>query len=378
MIGKPHILMTTDAVGGVWSYAGALARALCGRGCQVTLVVMGPAPKTEQLEDLRDVGNLDIVLTDLCLEWMDPQGHDISRARETLERIALEVVPDLVHLNSFREAAFAWPAPVLVVAHSCVLSWWRACRGEFPREPQWRSYAHAVVSGLRAADSWIAPSAAFRNTIQAIYRPAAVGEVIYNGIDVPSSTSPKQPFILAAGRFWDEAKNLSALAAIAGELPWPVRLAGPLAAPGKGSISGELGGVEHLGAISRSDLLAHMRAAAIFVAPAVYEPFGLSVAEAAASGCALVVSDVPSMRELWGDAALFVAPRDTAALRRTLTHLCDSGQLRQEMQRKAKMRAELYSLGLMVERYCERYAGMLGKANFHATLRGHEMQEVHP
>jgi glycosyltransferase involved in cell wall biosynthesis len=121
-----------------------------------------------------------------------------------------------------------------------------------------------------------------------------------------------------------------------------------------------------------------MRAAAIFVAPAVYEPFGLSVAEAAASGCALVVSDVPSMRELWGDAALFVAPRDTVALRRTLTHLCDSGQLRQEMQRKAKMRAEIYSLGLMVDRYCERYAGMLGKANFHATLRGHEMQEVHP
>jgi glycosyltransferase involved in cell wall biosynthesis len=121
-----------------------------------------------------------------------------------------------------------------------------------------------------------------------------------------------------------------------------------------------------------------MRAAAIFAAPATYEPFGLSVAEAAASGCALVLSDIPSMRELWGDAALFVASRDSAALRRTLMHLCQSEQLRMEMQCRARMRAGTYSLKIMVDAYCERYTRMLGRVKFRPIPHDHQMQELHP
>jgi glycosyltransferase involved in cell wall biosynthesis len=120
-----------------------------------------------------------------------------------------------------------------------------------------------------------------------------------------------------------------------------------------------------------------MRAAAIFAAPALYEPFGLSVAEAAASGCALVLSDIPSMRELWGDAALFVALRDTAALRRTLMHLCHGEQLRQQMQRRATMRASTYSVKVMVDAYCERYTRMLGKVESRPVPHDHQMQELH-
>ena len=54
--------------------------------------------------------------------------------------------------------------------------------------------------------------------------------------------------------------------------------------------------------------------AGIYALPAVYEPFGLSVLEAALSGCALVLGDIPSLREIWGDAALFVPPSDHEAL----------------------------------------------------------------
>ena len=62
--------------------------------------------------------------------------------------------------------------------------------------------------------------------------------------------------------------------------------------------------------------------ASIYALPARYEPFGLSALEAALSGCALVLGDIPSLREVWGDAALFVAPDDTDALaaRRQLPH----------------------------------------------------------
>ena len=46
--------------------------------------------------------------------------------------------------------------------------------------------------------------------------------------------------------------------------------------------------------------------AAIFAAPAHYEPFGLGILEAAASGCALVLGDIASLRENWDGAAVFL------------------------------------------------------------------------
>ena len=52
MMLHPHsgmrVLMTTDAVGGVWSYCLSLAAALQGYDVQIALATMGPAPTTAQ------------------------------------------------------------------------------------------------------------------------------------------------------------------------------------------------------------------------------------------------------------------------------------------------------------------------------------------
>src|SRR5256885_15556974 len=77
-----RILMTTDAVGGVWIYAANLARGLCDLGHEVTLLVMGPAPRREQLAALRAIQGLQVEITDLALEWMDPAGPDVARAQQ--------------------------------------------------------------------------------------------------------------------------------------------------------------------------------------------------------------------------------------------------------------------------------------------------------
>src|SRR4051812_4626930 len=217
-----RILMTTDAVGGVWIYATELARALCGNGYLVTLVVMGPAPQREQVRSLEEIAGLEIEVTDLALEWKDPTGSDIPRAREVLSGIAERVQPEVVHLNSFREAEFDWPAPVLIVAHSCVWSWSHACRGGRPAEAEWELYAASVASSLDTANAWVAPTRAFRNTIQNTYRPRKPAQVIWNGARPPSPPFSKEPLILAAGRLWDEAKGIAALAEIALKLSWPV------------------------------------------------------------------------------------------------------------------------------------------------------------
>src|SRR5260370_35322014 len=123
---KPlRILMTADAVGGVWVYATELARSLCEGGNEVMLTVIGPRPRPDQLRPLRSVHGLQLKITDLLLEGMDPAGTDIRRAGPMLRIIAHAFHPDLVHLNSFREGNPNWCAPVLGVFHSCVRAWWR-------------------------------------------------------------------------------------------------------------------------------------------------------------------------------------------------------------------------------------------------------------
>ncbi len=353
-----RVLITTDAVGGVWFYSLLLARELCRRGHEVVLVTLGPEPPGDQLAELASLRGLSVETTDLALEWVDPEGLDRQRACEWLARIERWVQPEVVHLNSYREALADWRAPVLVVAHSCVRSWWRACRGEDPNEPRWLNYMRNVRAGLAAADQWVAPTAVFRETIEQLYSPSPTGIAIWNGLDETIAETPKEPLILAAGRLWDEAKNVALLARIAASVPWPIEVAGPLDEPGR---NGEtvLRGVKALGVLPRAALLDVMRRASILAAPAVYEPFGLTVLEAATAGCALVLSDIPTFRELWEDAALFVDTRDDVAWRAVLTHLTGNEPLRKDLQRRARMRAQRYSLSTMADAYCELYAGLV-------------------
>lgn len=347
---EPRVLMTTDTVGGVWTYAVSLARALCGRDHEVTLVTLGPAPRRDQVEALHNVTGLSLEITDLALEWMDPQGADMARARDRLSRIFDAVMPDIVHLNSFREAAYGFAASKLVVAHSCVGSWWQACRPRKPLDAQWCPYLRNIASGLDAADAWVAPTAAYRRWLEAHYRPRHSGHMIWNGVAAPSGATAKQPFILAAGRFWDEAKNIAAIAAAAPALDWPVRLAGPATGPnGSGCVG--VRNLQMLGVLPHQEMMTQMHRASIFVAPAIYEPFGLATLEAALCGCALVLSDIPAFHELWDGAAVFVEPDDVDALAHALKRLCANEAERICLEQAAGARGRRYSLDAMADQY---------------------------
>jgi glycogen synthase len=359
---RRHIMMTADAVGGVWTYATMLARALVQGGDHVTLVTLGPEPRADQLAEIAHHRAIDLVVTDLTLEWMDPAGVDHRRASEMLLSLARKLKPDVVHLNGFREGAFAWPAPALVVAHSCVTSWWQFCRGGQLDEPRWRAYARSVDHGLRAADAWVAPTAAFARTIEAIYAPPTSGIVIHNGIERLSARRiAKDEVILASGRVWDLAKNLDAVLAVAPRIAWPIEIAGPTAGP-NGEIVACRPNAVFLGELARAQLLDGMRRAAIYVAPARYEPFGLGVLEAAAGGCALVLADIATMRELWDGTAIFVDPDDRDALADALNLLCDDAQVRSELAAAAAHRARCYTIAATAKKYSALYDAMLGHA----------------
>jgi glycogen(starch) synthase len=162
---------------------------------------------------------------------MEKPWFDLARAGEWLLDLERRVKPDVVHLNSYIPAALAFHAPKLVVGHSCVLSWWRAVRGE-PAPSEWNWYRYQVTRALHAADLVIAPSHAMLAALQRHYGPLPAAEVVPNGRDPKFFRPlPKENLVLVAGRLWDEAKNLESLVEVAPELPWPIYVAGEVQHP---------------------------------------------------------------------------------------------------------------------------------------------------
>lgn len=352
--------MTADTVGGVWTYALDLVRALAPHGVTVALATMGAGLSPAQREAADNLETLTLFESSYKLEWMDHPWDDVAAAGRWLLELEREQRPDLVHLNGYAHAALPWSAPTLVVGHSCVLSWWAAVKGE-AAPSEWTRYANEVRSSLAAADTVVAPTRAMLDALETHYGPLPRSRVVPNGRD-PALFAPleKEPFILAAGRLWDEAKNLAALADIAPGLEWPVYLAGDATHPESGAV--RFPNVNLLGHLALEALATRLGRASIYALPARYEPFGLSVLEAALSGCALVLGDIPSLREVWGDAALFVAPDDREGLKRTLSHLIARPDVREELASRARARAFDYTAERLAAGYLDVYRSLQGVA----------------
>jgi glycosyltransferase involved in cell wall biosynthesis len=332
-----------------------LATSLAARGVRVTVAVLGPPPAADQQRQLAAVG-VDCCSYPCRLEWMEDPWADIEAAGDWLLEVARSRRIDVVHLNGFCHAALDWPAPVIVTGHSCVLSWWRAVHAE-DAPAHWRTYAERVRRGLHAANLITAPTAAMLKALQRYYGPLGDARVVANGRALPPGPpAPKEPFVLTAGRLWDEAKNVEAVCRAAPTLPWPVRVAGDTCSPDGEEI--RRAGVEYLGRLPANDMTAWMRRASIYALPARYEPFGLSALEAALSGCALVLGDIDSLREVWGDAALFVPPHDDAALAAALRLLIRNERYRADMAARALARARAFTPERMAAAYLDAYTGL--------------------
>src|SRR5690606_11677368 len=120
-----------------------------------------------------------------------------------------------------------------------------------------------------------------------------------------------------------------------------------------------------LGFLDRMQMQEWLAKASIYVAPALYEPFGLAILEAARSGCALVLSDIRSLREVWGDAAEYVDPEDGGQLRQTLLKLIHDPERRRQLAERALHKARSYSADDMSGDYlCCYHSLATGNINF--------------
>jgi glycogen(starch) synthase len=333
-----RVLVTSDTLGGVFSYVVELTRFLSASAIEVVLATMGGPLDPAQRVEIGRIPRVVLHESSFALEWMDEPWTDVDRAGDWLLALENRYRPDLVHLNGYAHAALPWRAPTVVVGHSCMLSRWRAVEKESP-PPRYAEYARRVRDGLSRADAVVAPTHAMLGLLRAEYGELEPSYVIENGAD-PERFKPaeKQPFFLAAGRLWDRAKNLSLLTEVAPGLPWPVFVAGDLARASRAD-GPTTPNLEWLGRVSQAELARVMGRAAVFVHPALYEPFGLAPLEAALSGAALVLGDIASLREIWGDAALYVAPSDPRAWVEMLSALALDEERRRALARAAKERA---------------------------------------
>ncbi len=365
-----RVLMTTDTLGGVWMYSLDLTEGLLKDGCDVCLVSLGRYPDESQSKDiarLRELSPRRFEFRAMAwpLEWM-PGETQIEESTRELMSLVSAWQPDLLHSNQFCYGALPSRVPRMVVAHSDVISWWHARFGEEPEDTGWiHGYRDIVSKGLQAADLVVAPSEAQLRSLEDHFGVLeARGRVIYNSSPVVSRSSHNRKLrAITAGRLWDEGKNTGVVPLA--RLPLPVLVAGQQHERSNAKQTSDVDGVTMLGQLDRAALSEAMLESAMYLGTSLYEPFGLAPLEAAHAGCALVLSDIPSFHEIWGDAAVYFDPRDPASLHDAVVQLIEWPQLLAHLQHAAQTRArERYGVDRSTADYRELYNELAGKRSF--------------
>ena len=109
-----RILLSTDAVGGVWRYSLELARGLALHGAEVVLAVLGPGPDAVQRREAEGIADLILYPTGLPLDWTADSPVALDGSALGLARLAWQAKADSVQLHSPALMGSAiWSVPVL-------------------------------------------------------------------------------------------------------------------------------------------------------------------------------------------------------------------------------------------------------------------------
>ena len=234
-----------------------------------------------------------------------------------------------------------------------------------------KTFAKRVLS---RADGLIAISENTRaDSIRILGLPPERIEVIYPGVaesffGAPASVRSK-PYILFVGTI-EPRKNVSVLLDAYEQLAASIREEFDLVvagSPGWGDpatlhrLQSGLPGVHYLGYVSEQDLPGLTAGATVFVYPSLYEGFGLPVAQSMAAGVPVVTSNVSSLPEVGGDAALLVNPKSAGELSSALGRMLLSPDLRAELRANGLRRAQQYRWEVSARRsweFFERICGM--------------------
>jgi glycosyltransferase involved in cell wall biosynthesis len=119
--------------------------------------------------------------------------------------------------------------------------------------------------------------------------------------------------------------------------------------------------VRFFGFVTDQTLAALYRLAAVFVFPSLYEGFGLPPLEAMASGAPVITSNVSSLPEVVGDAALLIDPYDPEAIADAMRRVLSDEPLRLDLKERGHQRARYFSWDRSVQRVHEIYQEVLSR-----------------
>lgn len=269
---------------------------------------------------------------------------------------------DLFHTTSFTDTGF-FDGPVLFTVHDLT----------FLTHPGYHrviNRAHCLRSTLRAVwqDAMLAvDSQATADEVRRWFHvPAERMQVVY---PAPSSVfvalegenlaaakrrladrfGIEGPFVLSVGTL-EPRKNVARLIEAYSGLEPDLQASTPLVLVGDGGWKQRAvftadwpESVRRLGKVDEQDLVALYNAASVVAYPSLVEGFGLPVVEAMACGTPVLTSNVSSLVEVGGDAALCVDPVDVSAIRRGLESLLRDGSLRRRCREAGFRHAARFS-----------------------------------
>jgi glycosyltransferase involved in cell wall biosynthesis len=291
-------------LGGLESYTSALARALLRSGCEVDVLTQSPHGKAEKWETAHQERGLLVRRFD-----------DVTRSRRF--RISPSLWSylrregnryDVLHAHNIHgfaalAAAVSNNAPLLLSPHFHGVG--HSTAAKVLHIP----YDRLAVRIFDRSSSIVCDSAAEADLVRMKYPDyAARVRVAGTGIDVDGilKSSPfagEPPTVLAGGRMVSYKRLdvvVAAFAQVASDAQLVITGGGPEESRIRSLIEElRLGHrVRVLGRVDSADLTRWQRTAAVFVSLSTQEAFGLSVAEAAVAGAAVVASDIPAHREV--------------------------------------------------------------------------------
>src|SRR5690554_2972369 len=105
LLAPKRVLMTADALGGVWTYSMELCRALGEHDVEVLLATMGAMPSEDQREEAHRLQNVELVSSRFPLEWMADSWPGVAAAGRWLLELERRFAPDVIHLNGYVHSA---------------------------------------------------------------------------------------------------------------------------------------------------------------------------------------------------------------------------------------------------------------------------------
>lgn len=367
--------------GGVQSYVESLVKELVLAPTPYRYVLFVNHDTIPCFTSYRDVSRCEVVLVDIPIPRLLSAAGRITKRIPFwayctgLRRLFTEARVDLMHFPMNYLIPIDSPGPTLVTSHDIQQEYYPEFFSE--AELRWRA-RHYRPSALGATHVITISDYTKRCLVEKYGVPPEKITTVYTGVESeffeepalgPRPAELPERFFFYPAAFWPH-KNHARLLRAMRLLIDRERFDGTLVLSGMDAADDALAraeirrlGLEDrvrlLGYVSRPLLRSLYRYAEFMVFPSLFEGFGIPVAEAMASGCAVACSRATSLPELAGEDALLFDPESEEEIARAVSSLSRDADLRRSLGERGRERARRFTGGRMAQETAAVYERLL-------------------